>query len=44
MIRTRILKIGGGLVLGLLTLELIGFAATLYYGPQLAEMLKRQQQ
>ena len=42
MIRTRIFKVGGGIVLGLLALELIGFAATVYYGPQLAEMLKRQ--
>ena len=42
MIRARILRIGGGVVLGLLALELIGFAATVYYGPQLAEMLKRQ--
>jgi len=44
MIRARIFKIGGGVVLGLLALELLGFVATAYYGPQVAQLLKRQQQ
>ena len=44
MIRARVLKVGGGIVLGLLALELLGFVATVYYGPQVAALLKKQPQ